>query len=295
MNDPSSDRPTGRIVVGVDGSPSSELALRWAAEQSRLTGEVVEAVTSWDFPSPYDRSTTGTFEEQGEEVAGALAKTVENVLGAVEAARVLQRVTPGRPAQVLIDASRDADLVVVGPHGHGGFLGLPLGSVSQHLLPHATCPVVVVRGQHGSTGRIVVGVDGSPEGQAALGWAARQAARAGAELHTVMAWDDPLRYGYAVEPGPDGATRTLQHLATSVRAELGDTAGTLPVVQEVDTGHPAHVLLRAAQEADMLVVGSRGRGAFTGLLLGSVSRHVAAHAPCTVAVHHGHADLDQAS
>jgi nucleotide-binding universal stress UspA family protein len=290
VNAPSnSGRPTGRIVVGVDGSPASELALRWAAGQARLTGQVVEAVASWDFPSPYDRSMTGEF-EWSEEASGALAKTVENVLGAADAGRVVQRVTPGRAAEVLIDASRDADLLVVGPHGHGGFLGLPLGSVSQHVLPHAACPVAVVREQHAGSGRIVVGVDGSPEAQAALGWAARQAALTGGALHALTAWTIRAGYGFVGGAEPDGAARALNVLGRSVAAELGETAGSTAVVEEVDTGHPAEVLLRAAAEADLLVVGCRGRGAFTGLLLGSVSRHVAAHAPCTVVVHHGHSD-----
>jgi nucleotide-binding universal stress UspA family protein len=251
-----------------------------------LSGATVEAVTSWDFPSPYDRSTTGEF-DWAEETARALAKTVENVLGGDDAGRVVQRVTPDRPAQVLIDASRDADLVVVGPHGRGGFLGLPLGSVSQHVLPHAACPVVVVRGRPMGAGRIVVGVDGSPEGQAALGWAARQAALTGGEVHAVLAWQVPTGYGFVGAAEPDGAAHALNVLGRSVAAELGQV-GTVPVVQDVDTGHPAEVLLRAAAEADLLVVGCRGRGGFTGLLLGSVSRHVAAHAPCTVVVHHGH-------
>lgn len=139
------------IVVGVDGSPSSLEALAWAAGQAKLTGATLEAVTAWEYPSGHGLAPTG-FEwapvvdtgEVEEHTRDALEGWVTRTLG--DAAGPVQRVVAeGHPTAVLLDRSRDADLVVVGNRGHGGFAGMLLGSVSQHLVAHATCPVVVVR------------------------------------------------------------------------------------------------------------------------------------------------------
>lgn len=277
------EQPVGRIVVGIDGSSTSELALRWAAGQAGLTGADLHAVIAWDVAVAYDVPVTGEFDWEGE-AAGTLAKTVENVLGEADARRVIQLVVKGRPAKVLIDAAGDADLLVVGSHGHGSFTSLLLGSVSQHALAHAECPVVVAHEHRTSAGRIAVGVDGSPESEQALRWAARQARLAGAELHAVIAWQVPAAYGLALQEEPDWAAHSSGTLAAAVARAL-DPEDADRVVQEVVEDHPAGALLSAAEDADLLVVGSRGRGRFTGMLLGSVSQHVAAHAACPVVVH----------
>jgi nucleotide-binding universal stress UspA family protein len=140
----------GRIVVGVDGSASSEEALRWAVRQSRLTGQPVDAVIAWDYPVNYGVAEVHEFDWQGDS-AELLQKTVTNVLTEDDARLVRQRVVHGHAAKVLLDASADADLVVVGSRGHGGFTGMLLGSVSQHVVAHATCPVVVVH-EHPAAG-----------------------------------------------------------------------------------------------------------------------------------------------
>jgi nucleotide-binding universal stress UspA family protein len=277
------EQPVGLVVVGVDGSASSELALRWAAEQVRLTGQQLQAVTSWDLPIPYDVPVAGEFDWEAD-AAGTLAKAVENVLGETDAREVVQHVARGRPTRALLDAARDADLLVVGSRGHGGFTGLLLGSVSQHVIAHAGCPVVVVHEHPTSTGRIAVGVDGSPESEQALRWAAGQARLTGAELHAVTAWQMPAAYGLTLQTEPDWAAHSSQTLAAAIAGALGREDGER-VVQEVVEDHPAGALLNAAEGADLLVVGSRGRGRFAGMLLGSVSRHVAAHAACPVVVH----------
>jgi nucleotide-binding universal stress UspA family protein len=279
------EQPVGRIVVGIDGSPSSELALRWAAGQAGLTGQELHAVIAWDFPVPYDPPLPEDV-NMGREAAGSLEKTITTILGDADAHRVVQRVTQGHPAKVLIDAVRDADLLVVGARGHGAFIGMLLGSVSQHVIAHAPCPVVVVHEHRITTGRIVVGVDGSPESELALRWAAQQARLTGRELHAVIAWRVPVTYSVTVGPEHDWAADSQHALDAAVARALGeqDAAG---VVHDVVEDYPAGALLRAAEDADLLVVGCRGRGGFTGMLLGSVSRHVAVHAPCPVVVHHG--------
>lgn len=281
---PTAGHSAGRVVVGVDGSPSSEQALRWAAEQTRLTGQQAHALITWQIPVTYDGWISDS--DWAGEAAGTLQKAVENVLG-TDSPPVVQQVTRGHPAKVLVEETADpADLLVVGSRGHGGFSGLVLGSVSQHVVAHAACPVVVVRGHRPPVGRIVVGVDGSPESEAALRWAAGQARLAGCSLHAVYAWDLPFGYGLIDRAAPDWPAHAERTLADAVSAAVGEEDAAT-VQQEVIEGPPAEMLLRRAEDADLLVVGSRGRGGFAGLLLGSVSQHLAAHGPCLVVVHHG--------
>ena len=135
-----------RIVVGVDGSPSSVQALRWALEQARITGAPVCAVCAWDLPA--SPTYVAVEEDIGYREEGArtvLDGAIKDATGDAEALPVEREVVCGHPAKVLVDASTDAGLLVVGSRGHGGFAGLLLGSVSQHVVAHASCPVVVVR------------------------------------------------------------------------------------------------------------------------------------------------------
>jgi len=144
-----------RIVAGVDGSPSSLSALRWAIRQAGLTGAAVDAVLAWHYPiatggygwAPTGMTTSFDFKENAEKV---LAEAISTVCGPGSSVPVRARVVEGIPAQVLLDASDGAELLVVGSRGHGGFTEALLGSVSQHCVHHAHCPVVVIRGQeHG--------------------------------------------------------------------------------------------------------------------------------------------------
>jgi nucleotide-binding universal stress UspA family protein len=139
-----------RIVVGIDGSQASRLALRWAVRQAELTGATVDAIHTWDMPAFYGvvpvTVNPDELEKAAEEV---VASTVLDVVGAHPPVSVRSRVAQGNPAAVLIRAARDAELLVVGSRGHGGFVGALLGSVGQHCVHHAPCPVVVIRGPHG--------------------------------------------------------------------------------------------------------------------------------------------------
>jgi nucleotide-binding universal stress UspA family protein len=136
----------GRIVVGVDGSASSEAALRWALGQARLTGQPVDAVTSWSIPVTFGEAAGALMgiDWQGE-ATRTLESTVAKAVDPPDADRVSQRAVQGHPAQVLLDAAADAALLVVGSRGLGGVRGMLLGSVSQHVVARAACPVVVVR------------------------------------------------------------------------------------------------------------------------------------------------------
>lgn len=139
--------PVGsRIVVGVDGSPSSKAALRWAVRQARLTGARVEAVTAWEFPTYYGWIPADSTEVLEGVARSMLAEATEEAAAAAPGVNVYRVVAHGNAASVLLDFAKEADLLVVGSRGHGGFTGALLGSVSQHCVRHATCPVVIVRG-----------------------------------------------------------------------------------------------------------------------------------------------------
>lgn len=142
MSDQSSDGP--RIVVGVDGSATSLAALRWAVRQAELTGARVEALATWTFP--YSTGFGGAVADF--DLAGATQQALDDTLAQVPTdVPVTGRVTEGPAAPLLLEAARTADLLVVGSRGHGAFTGMLLGSVSQHCVSHADCPVVVVRGE----------------------------------------------------------------------------------------------------------------------------------------------------
>lgn len=136
------------IVVGVDGSPSSRAALRWALGQARRTGARVQAVTSWEYPAYYGMTGAYPYEDFAATAGKILSGVVQEELGTDEPdVAVLETVVAGHPAQALIDMSAQAALLVVGSRGHGAFTGTLLGSVSQRCAQHAHCPVVVVRGR----------------------------------------------------------------------------------------------------------------------------------------------------
>jgi nucleotide-binding universal stress UspA family protein len=139
-----SEPSRGKIVIGVDGSASSQQALRWAARQARLTGEELHAVSVWDYP-------TGALVLEDIDWFGITSKTLDDAVTASlhpdEADRVQRSVLRGYPARVLLDAAAEADLLVVGSRGRGGMVGMLLGSVSQHVVTNARCPVVVVRAE----------------------------------------------------------------------------------------------------------------------------------------------------
>ncbi len=145
----------GRIVVGVDGSRPSRAALQWALRQAELTGATVQAVIAWHYPvmvggyawAPVSVLDSSDFGEIAEK---QISETIADVVDPASNVRVTTSVLEGNAAQVLLDAARGADLLVVGSHGHGGFTGALLGSVSQHCAPHSPCPIVIVHGKAGS-------------------------------------------------------------------------------------------------------------------------------------------------
>ena len=138
-----------RIVVGVDGSPSSVHALEWAIQQAERTGDVIDAVHAWHFPADYGMPVADLpdFAGLAEEVLDKAIAEARNATHLSTAVTIRPHVVEGNPAQALLDLAQGADLLVVGSRGHGGFTGALLGSVSQHVVHHAPCPVMVMRGR----------------------------------------------------------------------------------------------------------------------------------------------------
>lgn len=286
----------GTIVVGVDGSEGGARALAWASRESQVRRWRLTALMAWTLFEQHRPDDGQSFDPHYGDVdaMAALDTFVVRAVGADAAAGVERRVVCSLAAPALIEAATGASLLVVGARGLGGFRGLLLGSVSQHCLRHAPCPVAVVpQGDSTATPgpdgeRIVVGVDGSDSSRRALWWALDEARARRAALDVVHAWHMPYAGGlpFAAAPGLDpslfeGVAREV--LDAAIDAE--DTNGLAASMRRIlACGGPASSILNAAQGATLVVVGSRGLGGFKGLLLGSVSNQVAHHTPCPVVV-----------
>jgi len=139
--------PSGhRVVVGVDGSQPSQQAFRWAAHLAATFGARLDAVTAWDFPASYGWGPVPSDWDPAQDMHKALDETVTTVFGVQPPPGLRREVREGGAAEVLIEASRDATMLVVGSRGHGGFTGLLLGSVSSKVAEHASCPVLIIHG-----------------------------------------------------------------------------------------------------------------------------------------------------
>jgi nucleotide-binding universal stress UspA family protein len=137
----------GRIVVGVDGSRDSEQALRWSARVAANLGARITVVTAWEFPASYGWAGLAPSDwSPAQDMDRAVADTVAAVFGDQPPAGLTVEVRQGGAAKVLLDASADAVMLIVGSRGHGGFAGLLIGSVSASVAEHASCPVLVVHG-----------------------------------------------------------------------------------------------------------------------------------------------------
>jgi nucleotide-binding universal stress UspA family protein len=139
------------VVVGVDGSAESVVALRWAARYAAATGARIRALLAWHYPGAAGEAPVGVAPEAirsqtDDQMDQTLDEAIAKVYAGQETAGVEKSTSYGHPAQALIEASREADLLVVGSHGHGAFTGMLVGSVSIHCVTGAFCPVVVVRG-----------------------------------------------------------------------------------------------------------------------------------------------------
>lgn len=283
---------TASIVVGTDGSPGAAHALRWAAQVANTWGAELTVVHGWSVPTAAYASgvsvDTAVFAEGGQAVLDVAIEAVPT-LGHERPVHALA--IQADAASALMHAAAAADLLVVGSRGHGGFLGLLLGSVSHWSVNHAPCPVAVVpeTWEGDRSGRVVVGVDGSAPSYEALRWAVEEAARRGAALEVVHAFGYQqliVPFGPVVDADPDQVRSTSRAMLEQVLAVATERAEGQPRAVELISvpASAAEALLEVSAGADLLVVGSRGRGGFRRLLLGSVSQQCVHHTPCPVVV-----------
>ncbi|MCC2334723.1 universal stress protein [Cellulomonas wangsupingiae] len=284
------------VVVGYDGSAEGVAAVRWAAREAARLDAPLQVVHVWGLSGQLDLPPLGTASAYVR--AGAQEVADEGGTVALEAAPGLDVsvvLADGPPAQALVDRAAGATYLVVGRQGAGRLSGILMGSVALGTVQHAGCPVVVVprtQVEPLSTGRVVVGVDGSSAALGAVVAAARHAVVTGDRLVVVTAWRSPV-HGRALaswlreqpDVAPDDlardAARRAQEPAVALLAEQFPGLEVEPVVEE---GPAAHVLAQHAERADLLVVGTRGRGGIAGLVLGSVSQWLVARAACPVLV-----------
>lgn len=297
----------GPVVVGVDGSQVSERALLWAAEQARRAGVQLRVVLVRPHPIPITTMATEPVwpwpvEHQRNEED--VAQTKAMLTGIVEATvpdeveiDIEIDVVDGPTGSRLIDVATDvgASAIVVGRRGIGGFKRLLLGSVSEEVATYAHCPVIVTAREPIADVEpvVVVGVDGSERGDLALQWAAEQARITSSRLHVVHTWERPfiapdsiagtLR---SIGPDADELEELERQVLVEVIARSADVLTAVEVTSELRDGHPSEELTTAAREhgAQLLVVGTRGLGGFSSMLLGSVAHQCLSHAICPVAV-----------
>lgn len=277
-----------QITVGVDGSPASLSALRWAHQQAVRRCATLTVLTGW--PAPPTSSAPGI---PSEAAARAIAgSAIDSVLRHERgSAKVWVSHCPVDATDALLRRARKSELVVVGRHSAHSVAEHLLGSVAERLLSQAACPVAVIHVlPEDESHRIVVGIDGSPAADAALRWATTQALLTESKVEAILVWD--WRPEYGVYPyGPNQQAQERRAAAALARAVciLPPDARSIVTTQLV-RGHPAGVLLAAAEDADLLVVGNNRGGPLAERVLGSVSRRLAAAARRPVVVTHAGAD-----
>lgn len=283
------------VLVGVDGSEASLAALDWAAAEALARHRMLWVVHAFIWPiyphmslgpSAYGPPDGGLREEADRIVAAAVRRAATSVPGLT----VEGEVRVGAAAPVMLAAADNADLVVVGSRGLGGFASLLVGSVSGHLARHAPCPVVVTRPPatrrtDASQGPVVVGIHDPDSAEDVLAFAFDEAQRLGVALTVVHCVPTtPPIYGVVIDDRDEIEARRSALDATVAAwqpkyADVGTSA-------RLDRGAPADVLTWMSATASLVVVGSRGSGGFRRLLLGSVSQQVLHHATGPVAVVH---------
>jgi len=275
-----------RLVVGFDGSDSSLSAIEWAASEGAVRGSSVRVISSYHTQPVVDFGfgTTGSLVESAETAAWCLDRlqiAASKVFDAYPGVPHDIEAVRESPAVALRHAAETADLVVVGSSGAGVVTRFLLGSVTGSLLASSPCPVVVVpSGSRPSTSRIIVGTDGSDHADHAVRWAVDEADRRGDELVVVHVWES----GYHLTTGgvdrADDLTPVDAELVLDRAVEAARAIGACSVRGDLVEGRQADTLLELSKTADLLVLGSRGRGGFRAMLFGSIASAAATHSSC---------------
>jgi len=290
------DRAGAPVVVGVDGSPSALDAVRVAAREAAGRHRPLRVVNAFLWPllgtplGPIAVTLPDSELRQGAEKL--VAEAVDEARKIDSELQVTGEVVDGGPVAVLMRESEDAALLVIGHRGLGGFKELLVGSAAVQLSARADCPVLVVRGEPRADGPVVVGVDGSPISDEAIGFAFAEAAQRGADLVAVHAWLYPSPVG----PGdivplvydPEKLRAEEERVLAEAVAGWAERYPEVRVRRKLVEATAARALVEESAEAQLTVVGAHGRGTLGGMLLGSVSHAVLHHSrsPLAIVRHH---------
>ncbi|EOD69605.1 universal stress protein [Amycolatopsis vancoresmycina] len=284
-----------RITVGVDGSAGSAAAVTWAAALASRRHLQLKIVHGLQVAGLYyGGGMTGigaatlfeAVQADGERAvaeARALAAVVDKDLA------IVTELPNDPPVPMLIEESRHARMLVVGRTGTGGFADMLLGGTAASVVSHAHCPVAVIRGHHdAAAGPVAVGIDGSPTSEQAIAVAFEEASLRGVPLVAVHAWNDvtyeDTRGTARILTQPETLEEGENRLLTERLAGWQEKYPDVEIRRQLVRDRPRHVLLEASETAQLVVVGCRGHGGFTGMLLGSTSQALVQHAQCPVLV-----------
>jgi nucleotide-binding universal stress UspA family protein len=271
------------ILVGVDGSVESDAAIRWATREAMMRGESITAMHAVapvpDWPTPSRQAQIAeAWEKNARDVIEQARKTVIATVGDSDAADLRTEVVYSAVVPALIDASRQAGMIVIGSRGMSALGRFLLGSVSDGLLHHGYGPVVIIRGDKAlavdQTAPVLLGIDGSPASEAASALAFDEASRRGVHLVALHVWSDVGIFPILGMDWRDYETQGEEVLAERL-AGWQEQYPDVTVQRRLECDKPAHWLIEESHHAQLVVVGSHGRGGFPGMLLGSVSSAVA--------------------
>jgi nucleotide-binding universal stress UspA family protein len=279
----------GTIVVGVDESTYARAAMRWAVGHAAVHHAHVHAVMAWGFIDQHHLEPDAAIDPHYDATVATkvLTDLVARAVGADQSIRTTA--VNDLPARALLEtaAADDAELLVVGARGMGGFKALTLGSVSRQVLHGARCPVAVIRDDATRTGEpIVVGIDGSAHARRALAWAVEHARLAQLPVVALYAFQLPYSPTGLYLPAPDiGELGADGERFLAQQLEGIDTTGlVVPIESRAVADRAGAALVDASSVASLVVVGSRGHGRLASTVLGSVSDQVSHHAMCPVVV-----------
>lgn len=287
---------TRPVIVGTDGTENSKAAVVWAAREAQRRGLPLRIahVFEWDWEE-YRYSVGNEYIDVSRQLAEAVVNNASRQAHAVAPKIAIETDTLiGHAAARLLDIAGQADLMVLGHRGRGGFAGLRLGSVSQRVATHAPCSVLVIRGRDDLDGPVVAGVDDSPSADHVLEAAFEAAATHGTALSVVRSylppiplWLENVRPSDVETPEQDDAelARVEEQLAPW-RAKFPDVAVEILLTHD----GAASALVGASHCAQLVVVGSRGRGTVRGALLGSAGLQLLHHAECPVLIARPHVE-----
>src|SRR6478752_6966392 len=288
-----SDVRNATVLAGIDGSTAADVAARWAADEAAIRSIGLELLMASQIPvvghPEYDYPP-----EFADGIRAAGRATLDRVADEAAARHpglsIVKTQKEGDARLVLDEESKNAGLTVVGSRGKGRLAEVLLGSVALHLAAHAHTPVAVVpESESVNDGPILVGADGSANSDAALGFAFDEAALRGTELVAVLGWDELSHQRFARRPVIGGTgVEEGETLLSQQLAGWCDKYPGVPVSKVVHPGSPAEALLghgdQSPTQPQLIVVGSRGRGGLSGLILGSTSHTVIIHSRCPVVV-----------